>query len=319
MRIDELLRLRAADFEANFYNLRQAEWPLMLQSYIGYVGAVWLVDALHVSEGPVTLRGALVLTGVFLTTLAHFLICVYTGLRIQERMHALRDAQNRAYDLLHLLSGCGVLQLPFNDRSTRPIHGKWYAFVPFLLSHVLLSLWTIAFVVFRVESVPLAVSTIKAAGILLVLLSVLLVWFVALWDFLREAFRANGGEWNTTLSEALADCLVAMVGSSDCPAVEPISRQAEHDLSLIERKFRSFACSCRPPLDLARFEEANRNARLAVVSLASTPAHSIGSLAVNQQAVRSAFVELRLRGEKLRQVSGLLPRRPPEALSKAVR
>lgn len=130
-------------------SLRAAEWPLMLQSFIGYVGVVWALEAVTKKTNESASVSPLLAVLLGLTCLSHGAVCMYIGLRIQERMHQLRDVQNRLIDLIHFSTGYQFAMFPSDTRTDAPIHSKWYAFVPFVLGNVVAMYWVVGVVAYR--------------------------------------------------------------------------------------------------------------------------------------------------------------------------
>jgi hypothetical protein len=125
----ELLRHRSDELQRNFLSLRVVEWRVAFQSYVGYGTIALAYNSLKPGGGaPCGLSRIMVVATAVL-----YFTSLYFSVRLQERLHFLREAQNRYLDALHRKLNVPKLEAGAADG---PIHKRWYAFGAFQMIHL---------------------------------------------------------------------------------------------------------------------------------------------------------------------------------------
>lgn len=166
----ELLKFRAEEIQRNYLSLRVVEWRIAFQSYAGY-GAVALVfNALKSENLPLCRLG----TVMVVVAVALYFTSLYFSVRLQERLHFLREAQNKYIDALH--HKLKVAQLEADAEDT-PIHKGWYAFKAFQMVHITVFLGLLSYVALKSASVLVTTMAIASGPLAIAVLLVAPGWY----------------------------------------------------------------------------------------------------------------------------------------------
>lgn len=132
----DVYKFRAEEFERSFFSLRNLEWKIIFQLYIGYAAIaaafVGITNKYEVNSRISTISTLVVIVLAGIET--------YLSLRIQERLHLARDKQNKYIDKLHDETGAVKITSEIITKNKR-----WWGFIP---QHIISYIWALGLIIY---------------------------------------------------------------------------------------------------------------------------------------------------------------------------
>lgn len=167
----ELLRHRADELQRNLLSLRVVEWRVAFQSYAGYGTVALVYNSLKSSSGVSCELGRIMVVGGVVL----YFTSLYFSVRLQERIHFLRDAQNLYLDALHRRLNVPKLE---EEAADRPIHKRWYAFGAFQVIHLLAFLGLLSYITPKsAECHLVGTEAVVSIPLVVVMFLLILKWY----------------------------------------------------------------------------------------------------------------------------------------------